>query len=214
MGKQSLKLQDEILVVDLETTCWEKEPPPGEVSDILEIGVAHLRIQDLTLINSWNVYAIPTRSKITPYCTEINGITDEIIAEKGVTLSAAFRHLELVKSRARTWASWGNFDRKKMEDDCKSPLLNAVAELPINGGHMLRYPMSPRHINVKTLFTVMHNLDREPSMDKALSILGWELKGRHHSGKDDAYNIARILGHLIGDFRFAQSVHDRDPRED
>ena len=29
---------DRILVVDIEATCWEGNPPPGQTSEIIEIG--------------------------------------------------------------------------------------------------------------------------------------------------------------------------------
>lgn len=31
---------DKVLVIDLEATCWENEPPKGQKSEIIEIGVA------------------------------------------------------------------------------------------------------------------------------------------------------------------------------
>ena len=30
---------DRILVVDVEATCWEGDPPPGQISEIIEIGL-------------------------------------------------------------------------------------------------------------------------------------------------------------------------------
>src|SRR5262249_41432498 len=38
---------DPLLVVDLEATCWEGEPPAGEASDIIEIGVVLLAVATL-----------------------------------------------------------------------------------------------------------------------------------------------------------------------
>lgn len=53
------------------------------------------------------------------------------------------------------------------------------------------------HINIKKLFKNMMAgkgivLDRV-SIPEALKILGLTLDGRHHSGVDDAMNIAKIL---------------------
>jgi inhibitor of KinA sporulation pathway (predicted exonuclease) len=194
------KLQDEILVVDLESTCWEGGPPPaGETSDIIEIGVAHLDVNDLAVTRNWGTYVIPIRSTITPFSTSINHIDNETIKMLGVPIADAFSMLEREKSRQRTWASWGNYDRKKMEDDAR--------ELKISHKMDIRYPMAPRHINVKTLFAIAYALPAEVSMDKALARMGWELKGKHHSGKDDAYNIARILGHILGVIRLPGGKH-------
>lgn len=179
-------LADEIMVVDLETTCFENQTK-DDITDIIEIGVCHLRRRELTLGKNWTVYCTPTRSEITPFCTQLNGVTKENIKALGVPLADGFKMLEMEKSRQRTWASWGNFDRKKMEDDSRALYL--------------KYPMSPRHINVKTLFAVLYDLDKEVGMDKALERLEMPLQGRHHSGKDDARNIALILARIMTKFR-------------
>lgn len=36
---------DEIAVIDVESTCWPDEPPPGEESEIIEIGIRLLNVQ-------------------------------------------------------------------------------------------------------------------------------------------------------------------------
>ena len=38
-------------------------------------------------------------------------------------------------------------------------------------------------------------------MAGALDLIGFDLQGRHHRGKDDAVNIARILAHLLQKLR-------------
>lgn len=202
------KLQDEILIVDLETTCWEKNIiPAGEVSDIIEIGVAHLDIKTLEITKNWGIYVEPVRSTISEFCTDLTGISSKTIQELGIPIFKAFTALEFEKSRQRTWASWGNFDRKKMETDCYGPHCLDLADIlfgkygaqsrlnPLSV--ILKYPMAPRHINVKTLFTVCLGLEKEPGMKEALEIIGIKLEGRHHSGKDDANNIAKILAYLL-----------------
>ena len=38
---------DRILVVDIEATCWEGNPPPGQTSEIIEIGLCVLDVPTL-----------------------------------------------------------------------------------------------------------------------------------------------------------------------
>ena len=59
-------------------------------------------------------------------------------------------------------------------------------------------------INIKELFLYLNGEQRsgkrkrkKPDMKEMLNILGLELDGRHHSGIDDCYNIAKILVHLL-----------------
>lgn len=44
---------DRILVVDVEATCWEGDPPPGQISAIIEKGTHHRGGDD-----AWNIAAI------------------------------------------------------------------------------------------------------------------------------------------------------------
>ena len=41
---------DRILVVDVEATCWEGNPPPGQTSEIIEIGLCVLDVPTLTCV--------------------------------------------------------------------------------------------------------------------------------------------------------------------
>ena len=38
------KILDKIIVIDLEATCWEGDPPPGQESEIIEIGLCILDV--------------------------------------------------------------------------------------------------------------------------------------------------------------------------
>ena len=38
------KRLDQILVIDVESTCWEGDPPAGQESDIIEIGLCTLDV--------------------------------------------------------------------------------------------------------------------------------------------------------------------------
>ncbi len=66
------KITDEIIVIDLEATCWDELPPPGEQSEIIEIGVSVLSRRNAT--NTWEVVGgesmliKPTRSKVSQFC--------------------------------------------------------------------------------------------------------------------------------------------------
>ena len=41
------KYLDQVLVVDVESTCWNGAPPAGESSDIIEIGLCVLHLSSL-----------------------------------------------------------------------------------------------------------------------------------------------------------------------
>ena len=52
---------------------------------------------------------------------------------------------------------------------------------------------------VRLRFTEARGLRRRPGMAQALDIAGMRLEGRHHSGVDDAWNIAALVLGLAAD---------------
>jgi len=179
---------DKIVVVDVESTCWDSKPPDGEVSEIIEIGVAVLAIGDKICEIEDNVGIIikPENSKISKYCTTLTTLTQSQV-DKGVSFERACELLRNFKTKKRVWASWGDYDRVQFYNNCKLYNVN--------------YPFGKTHINIKYLFTLVSSLDKELSMSQALKSLGMDTKGTHHRGIDDAFNIASILGDLIVDIR-------------
>ena len=61
----------------------------------------------------------------------------------------------------------------------------------------INYPFGGKHINVKTLFALKYKLNKEVGMAEALKIMKIPLEGKHHCGKDDSYNISKILMEIL-----------------
>jgi inhibitor of KinA sporulation pathway (predicted exonuclease) len=55
------------------------------------------------------------------------------------------------------------------------------------------YPFGKKHVNAKMVFTAARGLRRRPGMARAPEIAWLPLVGRHHSGTDDAWNIAALI---------------------
>ncbi len=180
MGKKL----DLLLVVDLESTCWEKQPPEGQVSEIIEIGIATLDVTTGEPLEKRSILVKPISSTVSPFCEELTTITQAMLDEEGVTLMEACKILrKQYKSKERVWASWGDYDRRQFERDCEAK--------------GLRYPFGPTHINAKSMHALLAGNTREDGMARALESLGIELEGTHHRGHDDAWNIAKIVGHIM-----------------
>lgn len=178
-----LKL-DIINVVDVESTCWSGEPPMGQQSEIIEIGVAQLNIQSLEVITKspFGVFVHPQLSEVTPYCTSLTGIKPEDLKDAGSFRAAVDVLNKEFRTSKRVWASWGDYDRKMFERCC------SVYEV--------KYPFTQRHINVKTLYALLAaqgDNPKECGLDVAVTELGWAFEGRHHRGGDDAINVAKVL---------------------
>ncbi|HEY9669322.1 MAG TPA: 3'-5' exonuclease [Coleofasciculaceae cyanobacterium] len=177
------KKLDQIIVIDIESTCWQDAPPDGEESDIIEIGICPLDISSGQRLEKESILVKPERSKLSEFCTQLTTLTQAQV-EQGVSFAAACSILrKKYLSKERIWASYGDYDRRQFERQCQS--LN------------ISYPFGTRHLNVKSLFALIYALPTEVGMAEALELVNLPLEGTHHRGGDDAWNIAGLLSKLF-----------------
>ncbi len=174
---------DQIIVVDLEATCWEGDPPPGEEQEIIEIGVCALDIASGERMKKRSILVRPERSTVSPFCTNLTTLTQEQV-QQGVAFAEAVQILRGdYRPADRTWASYGDFDRILFQRQCE------------RRGE--RYPFGRTHLNVKNLLAVSLNLPYEIGLDEAVKYFQLPFEGTHHRGDDDAWNIAAVLAGLF-----------------
>ncbi|GAB2663832.1 3'-5' exonuclease [Nocardia goodfellowii] len=171
-------------VVDVEATCWADSTPPGMVNEIIEIGLTVVDLDAGERIAKHRILVRPERSVVSEFCTELTGLTQAEV-DTGRSFAEACQLL-VTEHRAavRPWASWGDYDRKQFITQCRA------TNTP--------YPFNSRHTNAKLLFSEAYNLRRRQGMAGALGIAGLPLEGRHHSGADDAWNIAALVLDIVG----------------
>lgn len=177
------RMLDQVLIVDVEATCWDGPAPAGQTSEIIEIGLCLLETASGIRHSKRSILVRPERSTVSPFCTQLTGLTQEQV-EQGISFAEACALLQSeYRSHQRVWASYGDSDRLRFEKSCQE--------------RQIAYPFAPRHINVKILFALVHALPREVGMAHALQVLGMPLEGTHHSGADDAWNIAAIFAGIL-----------------
>lgn len=136
------KKLDKIVVVGIESTCWNGNPPEGMINEIIEIGICLLDVNTGEIFGNRGILIKPERSEVSEFCTELTTITPEMLEKEGILFKDA---LKIVKkeylSQEKVWASYGAYDLKQFQRQCQD----------IGAG----YPFSPSHINVKSLFGVM-----------------------------------------------------------
>lgn len=170
---------DQALVIDVESTCWDHKPPPGEVSEIIEIGLTRVDLETLERIDKRAILVRPQKSNVSEFCTQLTSLTQEEV-NTGVTLQEAIRILRHeYDSENRLFVSWGDYDRNQFRRNCQE--------------YGLQYPFGPSHLNIKTLFSVALGIKKELGLDEAMQRLGIRLEGRHHRGVDDSWNIAQVF---------------------
>lgn len=171
-----------INIVDVEATCWDGQPPPGQVNEIIEIGLTVVDLDEGTRLGKHRILVRPQRSRVSAFCTELTSLTQEEV-DGGLSFGEACRLLATEhESNRRPWASWGDYDRNQFTRQCKHT--------------GTEYPFSGDHTNAKLRFTEALSLRKRPGMARALEIAGLPLEGRHHRGDDDSWNIAALVLHL------------------
>lgn len=174
---------DQILVVDVESTCWRGEPPTGQRSEIIEIGIVLLDGQTLERHRKTSILVRPTTSEVSEFCTELTTLRPEDVADAPSFSDACKLLRSEFDSRSRVFASFGDYDRRQFQRQCDAEGVG--------------FPFGPTHLNVKTLAALSLGWAHEAGMPSVLEALGLTLEGTHHRGHDDAWNIAKILAASI-----------------
>lgn len=181
------RLLDVLLVVDVESTCWQGSPPHGQSSEIIEIGLCPVDLKTLTRMEKRSILIKPIQSEISEFCTTLTTLKPEMFTHAGSLTDAVQILKNDYQSKDRLWASWGDYDRRQFERVCA------------NQG--VGYPFGPGHLNVKSLFAAATGSAHEMGLDGACRHLGLTMEGIHHRGDDDAWNIAEIVCRLLRTMR-------------
>ncbi|RKR70990.1 3'-5' exonuclease [Marinobacter nauticus] len=177
-----------LLVVDLEATCWSDQYTPGGVPqsihnmEIIELGCALANRQgDLLDVHSF--FVRPSRNPLlSDFCTELTGITQSMV-DSAMTLPQAVEAMndwlgDL--SDDFVWCSWGNYDRLHLE--AQSRLDGAQPKI-----------LSCAHLNLKRIWRRTTGQKKKNGLANALAFHDLVFEGNHHRGVDDARNIVRLL---------------------
>lgn len=81
-------------VVDVEATCWAGDPPDGESSEIIEIGVCVVDTHGWRRTERRRILVRPRGSRVGAFCTELTGLTQADV-DAGVDFATACAGLPL-----------------------------------------------------------------------------------------------------------------------
>jgi inhibitor of KinA sporulation pathway (predicted exonuclease) len=193
---------DFYVVLDFEATCSDdrSEVPPHK-QEIIELPsvLVDARGPSPKVVSEVQVYVRPmVLPKLTKFCTELTGITQEIV-DAGVVFGSAFqKHQAWLRQQHLDPSAPANFAVVTCGDwDLKSMLPRNVQLWARTTGEQLATPACyKRWINIKQSFSDLYQT-RASGMPSMLSALNLKLEGKHHSGIDDCRNIARILCCLL-----------------
>ncbi|GEN67129.1 3'-5' exonuclease [Chryseobacterium rhizosphaerae] len=127
-----MKTTENILIVDLEATCWDNRPPRGQESEIIEIGVCIMNAKTGKISKNEGILVKPQYSKVSPFCTELTTLTQNMLDNEGIMLEDAFDILRAeYDSEELTWASYGNYDLNMLKDQAQRFYLDYPMEMTI-----------------------------------------------------------------------------------
>ena len=176
---------DQVIVIDLESTCWDKpEEQATNVSEIIEIGVCILDVLTGEIRNPRGLIVKPIASKISPFCTELTSIDDDMIKREGMKFEDAINILKKDYGVSRKiMGGYGNYDKHMLSIECQRQNIKA--------------PFGPTYLNISAMATLKLKANKRLGLKKACNIFGLEFEGRAHRGVDDAVMAAKILWECI-----------------
>ncbi|WP_017905598.1 exonuclease domain-containing protein [Pseudomonas asplenii] len=170
------------LVIDLEATTDDGGWPLAEM-EIIEIGATLVNREGRELDHFQRFVRPLRRPLLTPFCRELTHISQANIdaaAPLAEVWEAFERWLGQHRTRLEGWASWGDYDRRQLEQDWRqlqvTSLLNGVP-----------------HANLKQRFAKARKLHKPLGLNGALQLAGLQFSGQQHRALEDARNTARLL---------------------
>ncbi len=171
-----------VVCFDLEMCCWNKDGV-GTTGEIIEIGLAEIDVAAQEIVKRAQYYVKPEKDTISPFCTELTGITPAKIHKQGRPLAEVLK--SMIKNFGgpnKIYAAWGR-DDLILSRECEDKSL----AMPFQ-----------EFINLATLYRVQNRLkDRRIGHREAQELKGIDWEGRQHSGYVDAYNLAKLALTLL-----------------
>ncbi len=169
--------------------CAPVDPDPV----IVQIGAAKLSLTgDFAISDSARIFVKPVdrygkRYRIDPFLTELTGITDEMVADEGVSLEKALRELDRFSDGASFW-SWGKDELNMMAISCY--IAGIPATIPANRFDNASKLLLAAGMPQEDLGKVRSN--------RLADYYGIEHPPlRAHDGLDDALSVTYVLQHLL-----------------
>ena len=173
---------NKLLIIDLESTCWDDKPREyaTQNSEIIEIGITLYSTIDKKILESKSYLVKPEKTEISKFCTELTTITEEMVKDKPNLKRTIEQINKDFNLKNLTWGSWGLYDYKQLQRECRRK--------------NIRNPFSERnYINIKTMVALSKGWVKAKGIGNALDSLGLTFEGTAHRGIDDTKNIANIL---------------------
>jgi len=193
-----------LLILDFEATCGDPGVIKRDEMEIIEFPTLVYNLSERRVQDTFHEYVRPVRNaKLTGFCTNLTGITQEIVDKADTFPNVWTRYKEFMRSNGffddpskHAFITCGNWDLKTA----------LPQQLSLTSSHIDKSDFSlvnthfiGRLINLKESYKRKYNYEYSTGMSGMLKRLGMEIEGRHHSGIDDCKNLVRIVDRLLDD---------------
>jgi DNA polymerase-3 subunit alpha (Gram-positive type) len=208
-----MKLTQNLIIFDLETTAHENEDGTQSNDNIIQIGAVYLRksLTNYEIEDTFNALVKPKDEVISPFITELTGITNEMVKDRP--------YFDEVGPQFAEWASRGK--------NLKSTRLCAWGtyfDIPILRSHYvknkIKYPFSGTAYDVKTWAALWMMLSGRRtdklSVEAVMKAMAIRASGQYHNALFDAECTAKIALRIFNDLdkgffvtspEFSKTVH-------
>ncbi len=171
---------DRILAIDTEWTCWDGEPPAGMRSELIEIGIVEADPSTLEIVRERSFLVRPLHSRVSPYCEELTGISEDLLRTDGRPLPEVLRTLakEFGPSR-KAVVAWGD-DWGGIDGECRA------------GGLDNPFPRELA-LNFGLIYAIAVGCLERPALEQAVEAEGIGFDGRQHRAVPDAAATMRLF---------------------
>lgn len=170
------------LVIDLEATTDEGGWPVSDM-EIIEIGASLVDAAGHEVEHFQRFVRPLRRPLLTHFCrqlTQINQADVDSAAPLNKVWAQFERWLLNHQQQLTGWASWGDYDRRQLEQEWRCHGLSS---------HLSQIA----HINLKKRFAEARQLPSPIGLKMALNLAGLKFQGQQHRALNDARNTARLL---------------------
>lgn len=185
------------LTLDIEATSFDGCKSIEDM-EVIEIGM--VCVQDGSPKEEFATFVRPVRTAVTSFCTNLTGITPEMVAD-APSFSEAMQNIRSwitsLDEEPTAWCSWGVYDRNHLALERKN--------------HNVANSLPAAHVNAKKVFQkVVMPSSRQVGLPKAIEIAGIDPALPAHRALPDARNVAQvILKHeLEGSFHRGITIED------
>jgi inhibitor of KinA sporulation pathway (predicted exonuclease) len=169
------------LIIDLEATCNNEDSFTDDDMEIIEIGAVMMNARNFSIEGTFQSFVRPQRHPLlTPFCIKLTSITQNQV-DHAPTYPEAMAAFGEWLSGYTNWlfCSWGNFDKRQFEQDCRV--------------HSVVYPFGSEHKNLKNSFSKSLGVKKGFGLQRALKRMGLDFEGTPHRALSDAINTARVV---------------------